>query len=245
MLVMFNPAQRIVLGISLFVLVVGLLIGYRIGSKPDDDVGEQVTYTLSDAGSVPITVHVVGAVQRPGIYTLAAGSRVRDAILTAGGFSANADTQSVNLAAFVDDGQQVRVEAKPASQPEPEPQPAPAPSTVASSAPNSSPPPQPSTQPVAPAPSFTGSRTPTQAVTSQPRRDLPEFARGQRQAPVRLNHAGLEELQRIPGVGPELAKNILYHRSMRGGFKSFGELDEVPGIGPATIEKIRVSATLN
>ncbi|MGC9317701.1 MAG: ComEA family DNA-binding protein [Armatimonadota bacterium] len=65
-----------------------------------------------------------------------------------------------------------------------------------------------------------------------------------RQGRVRLNHAGLEELQRIPGVGPELAKSILTYRYVHGPFRSFSDLDEVPGIGPGMIEQMRVSATL-
>ena len=62
---------------------------------------------------------------------------------------------------------------------------------------------------------------------------------------VRLNYAGLEELQEIPGVGPALAKSIIYYRAMHGPFRSFQELDEVEGIGPSTIAEIRLHATLN
>jgi competence protein ComEA len=74
---------------------------------------------------------------------------------------------------------------------------------------------------------------------------LPEFARVPSHERVSLNRAGLEQLQELPGIGPELAKNIIYHRSTHGPFRSFTDLHEVPGIGPATVEKIRVSATLN
>lgn len=54
-------------------------------------------------------VHVVGAVKKPGLYQLAAGSRVNDAIAAAGGAKKDADLAAVNLAAPVQDGQQVRV----------------------------------------------------------------------------------------------------------------------------------------
>lgn len=55
------------------------------------------------------TVHVVGAVHDPGVYRLADGSRVQEAIARAGGATGRADLQAVNLAAKVADGQQVVV----------------------------------------------------------------------------------------------------------------------------------------
>jgi competence protein ComEA len=55
------------------------------------------------------TVHVVGAVRDPGVYRLADGARVQDAIARAGGATARADLQAINLAAKVADGQQVVV----------------------------------------------------------------------------------------------------------------------------------------
>ncbi|MCZ2127231.1 MAG: helix-hairpin-helix domain-containing protein [Anaerolineales bacterium] len=57
----------------------------------------------------PITVHVVGAVPRPGLYRLAEGARVQDAIDAAGGFLVSADENAINLAALVEDGQQLKV----------------------------------------------------------------------------------------------------------------------------------------
>jgi len=53
--------------------------------------------------------HVVGAVHAPGVYTLPRGARVRDAIRAAGGATADADLERVNLAALVQDQQQIVV----------------------------------------------------------------------------------------------------------------------------------------
>ena len=56
-----------------------------------------------------LVVHVVGAVRAPGLYELAEGSRIDDAIERAGGPKAKAALELVNLAAPVADGQQVVV----------------------------------------------------------------------------------------------------------------------------------------
>src|SRR3954453_1792839 len=61
------------------------------------------------AGSV---VHVAGAVRDPGVYRLAAGARVQDAIERAGGARSGGDVNAINLAAKVVDGQQVVVPSR-------------------------------------------------------------------------------------------------------------------------------------
>ncbi|WP_194947925.1 helix-hairpin-helix domain-containing protein [Actinomyces trachealis] len=61
----------------------------------------------SKAGEV--TVHVTGAVASPTVVNLPTGSRVTDAVAAAGGATAEADTQALNLARVLADGEQVRV----------------------------------------------------------------------------------------------------------------------------------------
>lgn len=56
-----------------------------------------------------LIVHVVGAVRRPGLYRLANGARIADALRRAGGATRRADLTLVNLAAPVSDGTQVVV----------------------------------------------------------------------------------------------------------------------------------------
>lgn len=57
----------------------------------------------------PIVVQISGAVPRPGVYALAQGSRVQDAISAAGGFLAEADKTGINLARALEDGEQLDV----------------------------------------------------------------------------------------------------------------------------------------
>ena len=59
-----------------------------------------------------VTVHVVGAVNRPGVYKVADGARLFEVVYAAGGFAATADQAGVNLAAVVADGEQVYVPAR-------------------------------------------------------------------------------------------------------------------------------------
>jgi competence protein ComEA len=56
-----------------------------------------------------VVVDVVGAVRRPGLYRLAHGSRIADALTRAGGATAKADLAQVNLAAPLADGEQIVV----------------------------------------------------------------------------------------------------------------------------------------
>jgi competence protein ComEA len=56
------------------------------------------------------TVHVAGAVAKPGVYDLDAGARVIDAIEAAGGGAPDADLNRLNLAAKIADGQRVLVQ---------------------------------------------------------------------------------------------------------------------------------------
>ena len=60
-----------------------------------------------DGADGPVLVHVAGAVARPGVVSLPAGSRAVDAVSAAGGMAVGADPDRVNLAAKLVDGERL------------------------------------------------------------------------------------------------------------------------------------------
>ncbi|MBI3933557.1 MAG: helix-hairpin-helix domain-containing protein, partial [Acidobacteria bacterium] len=53
------------------------------------------------------------------------------------------------------------------------------------------------------------------------------------------NTATLEELDRLPDIGPALAQRIIDYRTTNGPFAKIEDLQDVSGIGPATFEKLK------
>ena len=83
-------------------------IAFTSTSIPGNDaqsVGQQPSSLL-------IVVHVAGEVRSPGVYELSAGSRIIDAVNAAGGLTARADAEVINLATPVVDSSQIYIPAK-------------------------------------------------------------------------------------------------------------------------------------
>ena len=66
----------------------------------------------TEISSPKIYVHVAGSVKSPGIYQLESGTRVYDAVLAAGGFTAKANQASVNMARALNDGEQLLISSQ-------------------------------------------------------------------------------------------------------------------------------------
>jgi competence protein ComEA len=58
-------------------------------------------------------------------------------------------------------------------------------------------------------------------------------------APLDVNLATREQLERLPGIGPGLADRIVDAREHRGRFGSVDDLRRVRGIGRTTLERMR------
>jgi competence protein ComEA len=137
-----------------------------------------------------VVVHVSGAVERPGLVELESGARVAAAIDAAGGLTATADPSSINLARVVVDGEHIRVGDR-------------------------------------------GEPAAAGAAGAGPAAGVP----------LDLNAADSAALEELPGIGPVLAGRIVADREANGPFASVEDLGRVPGVGPAILESIADLAT--
>ena len=62
---------------------------------------------------------------------------------------------------------------------------------------------------------------------------------------VNINHATIEELEKLTGIGQATANKIINYREEYGDFKSIEELKNVNGIGDKKYEQIKDEITLN
>ena len=94
-----------------FGVVLGLLSAGVILLASQPPRGNPITL-LPPPTTNPIQVHISGEVQNPGVYALPIGSRVRDAVEIAGGFTDNANKTAINLARPLEDGARVEIPTK-------------------------------------------------------------------------------------------------------------------------------------
>jgi competence ComEA-like helix-hairpin-helix protein len=62
--------------------------------------------------------------------------------------------------------------------------------------------------------------------------------------PLDLNRASAEEISRLPGVGPSLARRIVEERDRRGRFESADGLKGILGMGPKKLAALREHVTV-
>jgi competence protein ComEA len=91
------------------VAVVTLTVARLHGGEGQTVVVVEDTPAPTRSPDPPIIVDVAGAVVRPGVYRLAAGSRIADALTAAGGATDEADLVALNKAMPVRDGQRIYV----------------------------------------------------------------------------------------------------------------------------------------
>ena len=73
-------------------------------SAPAGDTSKPVNTNSSE-----IAVFICGAVKHPGVYRFSESVRICDVIASAGGLTKKADTDAVNQARFVQDGEQIEI----------------------------------------------------------------------------------------------------------------------------------------
>jgi competence protein ComEA len=114
------------LAIAAFLLAFGIGSGATVPGANDLEVGASQLTTGnvpsgadgpgSGVGEPVIVVEIVGAVDQPGVYRLAPGSRIGDLLKVAGGYGPRVDADraslELNLAAQLRDGDQIRVPSR-------------------------------------------------------------------------------------------------------------------------------------
>ena len=115
-----NLTQKIILSIiAIIVIILLFLLLYKVFYSQESDViisteenetenNAQVKIGIKEEKNM-ITVHVVGEVNNPGVFKLEEGSRIIDAINSAGGKTEEADLSKINLAYILEDGVQIYV----------------------------------------------------------------------------------------------------------------------------------------
>jgi competence protein ComEA len=109
-----RPSPQLLLyALAGVIAVIALLRLVHHGGSHGASGGPPVRVSGAGSGSRPggrtVYVHVAGAVRRPGLYRLASGARIAAAIDRAGGATGRGDLTTVNLAAPLQDGQQIVV----------------------------------------------------------------------------------------------------------------------------------------
>lgn len=106
----------VVLGVGLTIVTLGA-VAMLVLRQPAQAQPVDLLIPTANPADAPIptptpalfVVHVSGAVDAPGVYTVHQGARVADVVALAGGAGANADLERTNLAAPVTDGQRLFV----------------------------------------------------------------------------------------------------------------------------------------
>lgn len=84
----------------------------EVDSAREDAGAEGRIEGTADGPADGVVVHVAGAVVKPGVVRLPAGSRVHQAIAASGGAAPGADLNGLNLALVIVDGQKIQVPRK-------------------------------------------------------------------------------------------------------------------------------------
>jgi len=81
-------------------------------------------------------------------------------------------------------------------------------------------------------------------LAGQPKATLQLQGQTQPAAMVNVNKATTEELIKVRGIGPVMAKRIIEYRDKNGAFKSIDDLTQVQGIGGNKLQRFKDQVTV-
>ena len=199
----------------------------------------RVSDGAADSGDT-IYIYVTGAVRNPGVYEMPRFSMIVDAVHMAGGFTEQADVETMNMVYVLEKNALLNIKRKPSADDE----------TAGGSTQTAS----------------TGKNTGTSV--SPPYGDGVEISMeydgvllsdgkvgtgvptddagvgGSEQRRINLNKATKEELTQLPGIGAATADKILAYRQQNGSFKAIEELMNISGIKQAKFDGLKDKVTV-
>lgn len=113
-----DSGTRVQIAVVVAVLAVVVIAGFWYGGRSPETLPVEMAIPIADPEVVDVpevgsvTVHVAGAVLRPGLVSVPAPARVADVVVAAGGADPSADLGAMNLAAGVADGDRIHVPEK-------------------------------------------------------------------------------------------------------------------------------------
>ena len=84
-------------------------LSFAVSSPQMTELDKELDTKLVRELVTELTVHIAGAVKTPGVYQLQVGARINDGVVAAGGATAQADLDSVNLAMLLSEGEQIYI----------------------------------------------------------------------------------------------------------------------------------------
>lgn len=207
-------------------LVIILILLSAVALRVHEAGKADITVDASDESVAVkrIYVDVGGAVKNPGVYEIESSTRLFEVIEMAGGLKSNADTDSINQASFVEDGEKIIIPSHRKSV-ELEGQ-----SEEAAGEPDTG------AETESDSDSDSGTESGTESGT-----DVTSGVNSS--GLVNINAATKEELMTLNGIGEVMAERIIEYRTGNR-FKSIEDIKSVKGIGDATFSKIKESITV-
>lgn len=230
-----NLKKEIIVAGAAALLLLGSITGYLLVRDNSDIIvetsGEQTR--LEPAGSVAetavvppataqtttkgIKVYVTGCVNNPGIVALEKGQIIDDAIRLAGGATAEADLEGINLVYELKENLMLYI--RPKNEPE-----------------------QPETKPETQGEAGKGIRVVRDsggAVINENSGGSPSSSL------ININTSSLTELDKLPGIGEATARDIIAWRESNGPFKTIEDIMKVPRIKESRFASIKDFITID